>query len=206
MFSLMSLAEVVLRVVIRPQGGERESAVESQRLLRYGNTILGLASALDRKLGTAVYSTRRRTIYVGSGGPRKRPRLAAERALGQSHASARATASGRRPPEPCCFASAGNAAPRAPDAARTDAAAGTGTDAAAASSYAAGASRCSRVRRSRVLQCRGPRCNRDLRHSARTTTDFGLVRSSLAPGHRGPDPEHRDPDRSSRLGRFLSRG
>lgn len=54
MFSRLSLAEVALRVVIRPQGGERESAVESQRLLRYGNTILGLASALDRKLGTAV--------------------------------------------------------------------------------------------------------------------------------------------------------
>lgn len=30
-------------------------------------------------------------------------------------------------------------------------------------------------------------------------TDFGLVRNSLV-------PEHRDPDRSSRLGRFLSRG
>ena len=124
--SLLSLAEVGPKTEVRPHGSELEWAVNCQELLPYGNAILGPTSAWDRKLGRAVNSTRRRMIYVGSDGTRKRPRLAAACTRGKPRASSRATASGRRPPEPECAAPA-----------RSTAAAGTGD---AGASTAAGPS------------------------------------------------------------------
>lgn len=54
----MSLAEAGLSPVCCPHGVALEWGLECLELLLDGNTLLGVASALDRKLGKAVYSPR----------------------------------------------------------------------------------------------------------------------------------------------------
>ena len=54
----ISLAEAGQSPMCCPHGIARKWGRECLELLLDGNTILGLASALDRKLGEAVYSPR----------------------------------------------------------------------------------------------------------------------------------------------------